>query len=342
MADMTPKENFMAVATGKIPQSILCYNMGMRSPAGNEPTRMIGPNLFQDTSHGPNGGKDIWGVTYVTNEETGYASIPEPNHFILDDITRWRDVVKAPEIPDVDWEAMAKAGYEKAEINRDTSAVMCSAGLMPFQQLIAFMGFTEGLCALYEEPEEVKALLEYLCDFYMPIIENTLDYYKPDVFYMLDDTASKYNPFFSKAIYEDIFNPIYHRMAKPAIDRGLPIVFHNCGRCEDFLDYMVDFGVKMWDPAQTENNLDAVKKKYGRNLGIVGGWEPGMFANWPNVPDDVIAESVRSTIDRYAADGGYMFICGILARPGDTESARLRTLVRSVASEYGKNYYEKH
>ena len=42
---------------------------------------------------------------------------------------------------------------------------------MPFQQLIAFMGFTEGLIAMHEEPEAVKELLHYMADFYVPIIE---------------------------------------------------------------------------------------------------------------------------------------------------------------------------
>ena len=30
---------------------------------------------------------------------------------------------------------------------------------------MAFMGFTEGLCAMAEEPEEVYALFDYMCDF---------------------------------------------------------------------------------------------------------------------------------------------------------------------------------
>ena len=38
-----------------------------------------------------------------------------------------------------------------------------------FQNLMAFMGFTEGLLAMYEEPEEVYALFDYICSFYCEV-----------------------------------------------------------------------------------------------------------------------------------------------------------------------------
>ncbi len=344
MADMTPKENVMAVLNGQIPQSIPCYNMGMPF-GGNEPTRMIGPSVLMemDTHFSPEGGKDIWGVSYVANKETAWASLPEPNNFLLKDITKWRDIIKAPEIDlNIDWEAMAKADYAKSEIDRNVSAVISSAFLMPFQQLMAFMGFTEGLCALYEEPEEVKELLNYLTDFYIPIIEKTLDYYKPDIYYMLDDTASRYAPFFSPKVYSDIFRPIYDRLAKPANDRGIPIGFHNCGKCEAFIDQMVDFGVRYWDPAQHDNDLLGIKAKYGRKLAIVGGWEVHLLPNWPNVSEDEIRQTIYDTIDKLAPDGGYMFIGGVLAMPGDERNEYLQKFVKETAEEYCHHYYEKH
>ena len=341
---MTPKENFMSVLNGKIPESVVSYNMGFRGPNGGEVTRSIGPTLWEDHSRGPQGGKDIWGVTYVANEETGFASIPEPNNFILEDITDWRDVIKFPEVPNVDWAKMAEDDYAKAEIDRNVSSVYTGCNFMPFQQLIAFMGFNEGLCALYEEPEEVKDLLNTMTDFWLPIIENTLDHYKPDWYYMLDDTASRFNPFFSPEIYEDIFLPIYHRLAKPAIERGLPIGFHNCGHCEAFLDYMKSFGVKFWDPAQPSafNDLDGIKAKYGRELAIVGAWEVQLFPEWPNVPEEEIIQSIKDTIDHYAPGGGYVFIGGVLGRAGDQRTLELQRLVSRTAKEYGDHWYEKH
>ncbi len=341
MADMTPKENFMAVINGQIPQSVPYYNLGKAFPDGSEATRTVAPDLFHDHSRGPKGGVDIWGVTFVSNAETGFATIPEPGNFILDDITKWRDVIKAPEVPDVDWEAMSKADFARANIDRSQKAIFVKGDFQPFQRLVAFMGFSEALCALYEEPEEVKALLNWMADFYVPIIEKTLDYYKPDFFTISDDTASKYNPFFSLEMYQDIFRPIYDKLAKPMNDRGIPIAFHNCGRCEDFLDEMIDFGTKLWEPAQIDNDLDGIKKKYQGKLAMAGCWETVLFPDWPNTPREEIVESIHKTIDRFAPNGGYMFKAGVLQQAGDAFGAELQLFIRNEALKYMDHYYDR-
>ena len=50
---------------------------------------------------------------------------------------------------------------------------------------------------MYEEPEEVKALVEYLSDFYLGIAEKVIDLYRPDMINLVDDIATVTNPFFS-------------------------------------------------------------------------------------------------------------------------------------------------
>jgi hypothetical protein len=85
---------------------------------------------------------------------------------------------------------------------------------------------------------------------------------------------------------------------------------HNCGRCEDFIDDWRDFGVVSWNPAQTSNDLLAIKKKYGNSLVINGAWDiVGNLAD-PDVSEETVKESVYRTIDTYAPGGGYAFCCG--------------------------------
>ena len=98
------------------------------------------------------------------------------------------------------------------------------------------MGFSEGLCAMYEEPEEVVALLDYLTEFYFDVCKRCIDYYEPDIFAIADDTATWKNPFFSPEMYRELIKPFHARIAQLAIDRGIPVEMHDCGRCEDFID----------------------------------------------------------------------------------------------------------
>ena len=48
--------------------------------------------------HGPKGGKDPWGVEYITNEETGNAAMPKTWDYILEDINDWEKVIKNPDL----------------------------------------------------------------------------------------------------------------------------------------------------------------------------------------------------------------------------------------------------
>jgi hypothetical protein len=52
-------------------------------------------------------------------------------------------------------------------------------------------------------------------------------------------------------MFKEFFVPLYDRQTRLGRDRGLPISYHNCGKCQTLLEPMVDIGVSVWDPAQT-------------------------------------------------------------------------------------------
>ena len=305
------------------------------------PTLMIMPGFLTGGMMDPGPSKDIWGVTHVPVAEAGNAKIPEPNNFILNDIRKWRDVIKAPDLTGIDWEAMAKKDLERLGINRNETVLSLGLQVGYFQSLMAFMGFSEGLCAMYEEPEEVRALMEYLCDFYTEVGKRCIDYYKPDIVGICDDTAAWKSPFISPEMYRELIKPYAARQAGIGTDRGLPIEMHDCGRCEDFIDDWRDFGVVMWNPAQISNDLTAIKKKYGNSLIICGGWDiVGELSN-PDVTEETVKESVYKSIYTYAAGGGYAFCGAYLGPVGDEKTARKNKWLIEAAESYGRIFYKQ-
>ncbi|MDR3310078.1 MAG: hypothetical protein LBS90_01855 [Oscillospiraceae bacterium] len=338
---LSPGENFMRIVRGEIPDYVPIYTMGFPGLGGETAVKIIGPSLFDEThlKPAPTGRRDVWGVNYIANEETNFACIPEPNNFLLDDITKWRDVIKAPELPaNLDWERLAKADIADAELDRSQSAAMAAIGLMPFQQLIAFMGFTGGLMAVAEEPEEVEALLHFMTDLYVPVVEKTVEYYAPDMLYLLDDTAAARFPFVSPDFFTNVLKPVYARLTKPAAERGIPVQLHNCGRCEDFLDDMYDVGTRVWDPAQLGNDIHAAKAKYKGKISVAGAfsWTPH-----EDYTEEEVRAAVRACIDEYAPDGGFAFFGGILSRFGDRSLDNAVAWMNDEAYNYGRDYYLK-
>ncbi|MCL2137202.1 MAG: veratrol--corrinoid protein metyltransferase [Coriobacteriia bacterium] len=294
MPTLSVKENFMRLMNGEMPEYIPIYNMMW---GGASVRALMG-------TRNPDGtGKSIWGVDIVQDSGGILPPMSRTSEFILKDITKWRDVIKAPDLQlDASaWEAMAK----EANDNRNPDLPFGGGpGGGPFQLLVGFMGFTEGLSACFEEPEEVKALLDYLCDFYEDIGKNIVHYYKPDYGSFGDDIAHERNPFVSLEMFQDIFAPYWRRIYKIYLDADLRSTHHNCGHFELFLDDLVDMGANLWEPAQDSNDYAAIKAKYGRKLAICnGGPDPRMMPN--DVTEEEVRARTRAFFDVLAPGGGY-------------------------------------
>jgi hypothetical protein len=342
MAKVTPKENFLMLNKGGTPAYVPYYTMIGDAYNGEAACKRVGPNIFGDTMMDPSGGYDMWGVRYVVSNETANAALPEPNNFILKDIADWRKVIKTPKVdPNIDWEAMAKKDFEMMQIDRSQSAVVAGPNLMPFGQIIGFLGFNEGFMAMSEEPEEVKALLNYMADFLEPYVIKTLDYYKPDIWALGDDTATEQHPFFSVQMYRDLFKPIYARLAKPAVDRGLPVIFHICGAYEEFIPDMLDFGVTYLEPCQESNDLLKFKETYKNKVAVIGGYDWGRHVpkNYPNYNESDIRADVRATFDKYSPNGGYGFFSWPISYLGDPKIDDVKRIIRDEAHIYGRKVY---
>ncbi len=333
---MTEKENYLMALRGEVPEWIP-RNL-VASPGHAPANAWVGPGILNE-KRTPEGGFDIWCVEYVTTRETGYMALPKPGQFILDDIRHWRDVIKAPDLSHVDWEAMAQK--DLARIDRSQTAVSATIHVGYFQQLMNFMGFTEGLCAMIEEPDEVMELFEYMNKFYMEICSKYRDYYKPDVWSITDDTATATNPFISVEMYREMVKPFHAREASFAQDMGIPIDMHDCGRCEDFIEDWLDFGVCCWNPAQVVNDLQGIKKKYGNRLVLEGCWDTQGPVGWPNAPEELIRQQVQECIDTYAPGGGFVFWASTYGAPDDQDYLNKTRWITEEYDAYGRTFYKK-
>ena len=342
---LTEKENYMMMLKGEVPEWVPRYTYGpmpgMSFPPANA---MVEP--FVLSPHRANYGQpgtDIWGVDYIPVTEAEGGLIPKTWDFIMDDITKWRDIIKAPSLEGVDWEQQANLLLNVFHIDRSQTAVTLNLHMGYFQQLMSFMGFTDGLIALLEEPEEVKALNEYMCNFYCEATEKIIDVLKPDVLELMDDTASIAAPFMSLDMFRDLYLPFYKRQISYGVERGLPVQLHNCGKCGVFMDDFVNIGVTAWDPAEPSNDLLGFKEKYGNKLCIFGGWkQDGKYAR-PDFSDEELIETVKVAIDNYAPGGGFACVCGVMgAKPGDPLIIHKNEVLSKFVIEYGKDFYKTH
>ena len=337
---MTERDNVFKVLRGEMPEWVPRY---MVAPTQKNPYpaafQMAMPGFYKRKQEGQYE-IDIWGVPYAATENTGGMALPAPGQFILRDIRKWRDVIKAPDLSDIDWERMAKE--DTKHIDREETVVEMYTHVGYFQQLMNFMGFNEGLLALYEEPEECMALFEYLADFYDMVAKKTIEYYKPDIMLINDDIATAINPFISVQMYREMIKPFAARLGNIGREAGLYIDMHCCGRCEDFIDDWLDFGVSMWNPAQVMNDLKGIKEKYGNKLTLIGCWDSSGPPSWPGAGEELVREAVRACIDTYAPGGGFIFWGSMYGADDDEDFHRRAAWVADEYNTYGRSWYKKN
>ena len=322
-------EQYLAVMKGEVPLWVPRASM-LIGPVNNKYSTTMGNAKSLRTSAFPRrtardgSSVDIFGVKHVQTAETGGASLPEPNNFILGDIRKWRDVIKTPDLSSIDWELQCKRDMDGLG-NIAPYVLTLGTHVGYFQHLMNFMGFNNGLIAMAEEPEEVKALYEYLSDFYCGVLEEQMKYWGEyiDELDITDDTATARSPFISPQMYRELVKPYAARLAKYGTDRGMHIMMHNCGRCEDSIEDWRDFGVNGWNPAQVENDLDGIKAKYGNSLVLIGCWDSQGPVGWPHATEELIREEVRKCMMHYCKGGGFMF-AGSFYGPVDDEDAENR------------------
>jgi uroporphyrinogen-III decarboxylase len=339
---LTNKENYLRLLRGEIPESIPKFNM----------FTMVGPGILEK-DRGPNKeGFDFFGVEYVFVPEAG-GSIPVPNKFMFTDVTKWRDHFHTPDLSAVDWEKMAKEDLKKQPDPDQPIVGSFITGF--FQTFINYMGFTEGLCAVIEEPDAVRELVEAVTDFYIEVGKKMIQYYKPDAMWLPDDIATARAPFVSLDAFRELFAPSWKRFVDLFLNEGIPTQLHCCGQCMPLIDDWVDMRIAAWDPVQISNDIAAVQAKHGRKLAIVGGYDMITIAGSEGDTEEDIRANARLTIDKYAKNGGFGIFGGspppvspdTAPPPPPTSEVSAGTYMKRIGwatdemSKYSEGYYNR-
>ncbi|MCL2136885.1 MAG: hypothetical protein FWH40_05110 [Coriobacteriia bacterium] len=339
MPTLSPHENYKRMLNGEIPEYVPTM---MDATPPNGPVQLSFRDALLPMVGGWDPGEvhhDLFGVPYVTERNANLGALPQPGVFILDDITKWRDVIKRPAaLDEIDWEYCASIDLPK----RDPDALFSggpSIGNGYFQMLNSFMGFDMGLMACAEEPDEVKDLMSFLVDLNVEMAKKFIYYYKPDAYGMGDDIAHERAPFVSLPMFLDIFEPAWRATVAPYVEAGCHASHHNCGKLDEFIPYIVDMGFDSWNPAEPQNDLVAIKQQYAGKLAIVGGFDGNGFVCWPETTEEEVRAYVRQQVDMLAPGGSYCFGGGIMGAPDDEFAIRRREIITDEFEKIRYNYY---
>lgn len=324
---MTEKENYLAVLRGEQPEWVPNFSEACSLLM---PSFSIGHMMTEEKI-------DFYGVAWVLDD---YGPMPAPNRKLMTDISEWKSWVKFPDLDAIDWEKMAAEDLKNFDPNKAVNYMSGGLGGVIFIPLMNMMGFENGLCAIFEEPETVAEFFDYAITFHEESIRRVVKYYKPDVIMLGDDVATAQNMMISAETYRTLLKPFYKRICDLIKSYGLPVEFHVCGKCEAIIEDLVEIGVNVWQPAQPLNDLKAIKKKYGNKLILNGTWFTQGAGGTPGASEETVRMSVRESIDAYARGGGFVFWDG---NPVGTSQDMIQKMawVKDETLKYGKYFYKK-
>lgn len=248
--------------------------------------------------------KDWFGVSWTFMPEQNSSSLTPGCPPMVSDISRWREQVTFPDLDSVDWEKCAKEETAHWDRKNRLSMMMLENGI--FERSQHLLGFENALVDMLAEQEDYEDLLDAITDFKCRVLEIIGTYYKPDIVMCHDDYGTANSIMINPETWREIFKPRVKRLVDTAHRYGMIYEHHSCGYIEPIIGDMVEIGVDSLNPLQVCNDLETIKKKYGKKLTLCGGFDSQGRLDNHDIPKKLIREDVRRAYDTLAPGGSYV------------------------------------
>ncbi len=163
----------------------------------------------------------------------------------------------------------------------------------------------ENLCLLfYDDPVFLEEVLDAFAEFILEMLRQILDVVTPDAFGLWEDMGYNHAPLISPAMVRQYMAPRYRRIFEFARSKGVPYVgLDSDGQIDSLIPVWMDSGLNFLYPFEVQCGMDvnAVRRKYGRELRIWGGVDKRALAHGPAAIDAEL-ERVRPLI----REGGFI------------------------------------
>lgn len=268
---------------------------------------LAGMDFVNERPEIPGVNKDWFGQSW-TWEEKSSAANPTPGSPLLTDITKWKEVVKFPDLEKLDWEG--HAAKDTAGWDRENRFSRVTIGFGLWERLFSIMPFEDALCALLEEPEACYEFFGAVADHKIRLHDLVIKYYKPDVLIMHDDYGNHKNLFMAPDVWRELIKPHLKRVVEHVQSKGVIYEHHNCGYWASIAEDMLEIGIGATNSVHVSNGLADIKKAYGDRMVLVGGFNNQMYGRM-NVTEEEIRENIRETFEILAPGGGYIPMCAV-------------------------------
>jgi uroporphyrinogen-III decarboxylase len=239
-----------------------------------------------------------WGITFSWPEgQLGGFPVHDEEFIVLKDITKWKEQVKIPPVVKSD-EAWAPAIAHANSVDRNEQFVTAFVAPGLFEMTHHLMSMENALMAYYEEPEAMHELIDAITARELEYAEELIKRIQPDCIFHHDDWGSQKNTFISPAMFEEFFVPAYKKIYGYYKANGVELMIHHSDSyAANFVPFMIEMGVDIWQGVMESNNTPELVKKYGGQISFMGDIDSGAV-DLPDWTDEKIYPHVEEACER--------------------------------------------
>ena len=202
-------------------------------------------------------------------------------------------------VPD-DWEQQVAAW-------RTRDYPLCGVLSEPWLNLVELMGPQRLLTLFYDDPQWLKEMIHYLCDFFIGLTDLVLRQVQPvpEICVVGGDFCYKAGPLMSPAAFREFLMPEFRRVIDVYRSYGVPaVMLHTDGDFRSLIPLILEAGVTGVHPFETTNgqNVVDIRKAYPR-LQIFGGIDKRALESGPA---EIDRELARRDIPFMVSQGGFI------------------------------------
>lgn len=234
-----------------------------------------------------------WGITMSWPEDQmGPFPVHDDEHRVLKDITQWKEIVTAPSVEFSD-ERWAPAIEHANSVDRKDQFVTVFFASGTFEMTHFLMGMEDAMLNLYEEPEHMHELIEYLTDYEIRYAEQIIKRIKPDALFHHDDWGGQVASFLSPDMFAEFYLEPYKRAYKFWKDNGVElIVHHSDSYAANLVPHMIEMGIDIWQGVMTTNKTPELIKEFGGKISFMGEIDSNMV-DCPDWKPEIITKHVE-------------------------------------------------
>lgn len=248
------------------------------------------------------------GVRVLRSRRLG--SIPQPQHHLLVDRDSWRTHYAPRLVPDdprrlpPDWsERLARWRERPPEV-----PLVASIGSL-WGKLRNWMGVEQVSLLLYDDPPLFEEMVEAMTELSLGVVRLHRDAgVRLDAVYLWEDLCYNHGPLVGPGHLRDLLLLRYRRITDACRAAGVEVICVDTdGAIDEVVPVFLDAGINVLYPVEigtTANDPVAFRRRYGRDLRMMGGFDKRLLAGPPSAID--------AQIERLAplvADGGYIPTC---------------------------------